>query len=91
MSSVFSTPAAKGFVFQTSGRRPPHITGLCVNSVTLEWVGAPNERAPFRFHDAIADFADRCLTRTWIADRRPGSGGDFMNIARVARAIKLAA
>ena len=90
MSSIFYTPAAKYFS-QTPGRRPPHITGLRVNSVTLGWVGAPNERAPFRFHDAIADFADRCLTRTWIADRRPGSGGDFMNIARVARAIKLAA
>ena len=46
------------------------------------WVGAPNERAPFRFHYGITDFADRCLTRTRIADRRPGFGGRFMNIAR---------
>ena len=45
LSSVFYTPAAKGF-FQTPGRRPPHITGLCVNSVTIGWVGAPSERAP---------------------------------------------
>ena len=43
---------------QAPGRRPPHITGLRVNSVTLEWIGAPDERAPFRFHDAIAVFAD---------------------------------
>ena len=61
------------FFSQTPGRRPPHITGLRVNSVTLGWVGAPNERAPFRFHDAIAFFADRCLTRTRIADQ--GLGG----------------
>ena len=63
---------------QTPGRRPPHITGLRVNSVTLPWVRAPNERAPFRVHDAIASFADRCLTRTRIA-RRPGFGWGFMN------------
>ena len=49
------------------------ITGLRVSSVTLGWVGAPNERAPFRFRDAIAVFADRCLTRTRIADQ--GLGG----------------
>ena len=41
--------------YQTPGRRLPHITGLRVNSMTLEWVGAPSERALFRFHDAIAD------------------------------------
>ena len=63
---------------QTPGRCPPQITGLRVNSVTLRWVGAPNERAPFRVHDAIASFADRCLTRTRIA-RRPGFGWGFMN------------
>ena len=33
------------FFSQTPGRCPPHITGLCVNSVTLGWAGAPNERA----------------------------------------------
>ena len=66
------------FFSQTPGRRPPHITGLRVNSVTLPWVRAPNERAPFRVHDAIASFADRCLTRTRIA-RRPGFGWGFMN------------
>ena len=56
------------------------------------WVGAPNERAPFRFHDGSVDFADRCLTRTRIADRRPGFGRGFMNIARAfAPATKLAA
>ena len=71
---------------QMPGRRPPHITGLHVSTVTLGWVGAPNERSPFRFHDAIADFPDRCLTRTRIADRRPGFGGGFVNIARASPA-----
>ena len=28
------------------------------------WVGAPNERAPFRFHGAVVVFVDRCLSRT---------------------------
>ena len=27
-------------------------------------VGAPNERAPFRFHGAVVGFVDRCLSRT---------------------------
>ena len=31
------------------GRRPPRITGRGVNTATRGWVGAPNERAPFRF------------------------------------------
>ena len=51
---------------QTPGRRPPCITGLRVNSVTLGCVGAPNERALFRVHDAIGVFAARSLARTRI-------------------------
>ena len=51
-------------VYQTPGRRPPHITGRFVNSVIRGWVGAPNERAPFRFHGAVVGFVDRCLSRT---------------------------
>ena len=66
------------FFSQTPGRRPPYITGLRVNSVTLGWFGAPNERAPLRAHDSTAVFAVRCLTSTPIADQ--GLGG-FMNIA----------
>ena len=46
------------------GHRPPHITGRRVDTVTPGWVGAPNERAPFRFHNAIVGFVDRCLSRT---------------------------
>ena len=74
------------FFSQTPGRRPPYITGVRVNSVTLGWVGAPNERAPLRVHDAIAVFAARCLTRTRIADQ--GLGGFHEHCAGFARAIK---
>ena len=72
-SRLFSVHQRPNVFSQTPGRRRPHITGLRVNSVTLGWVGAPNERAPLRVHDAIAVFADRCLTRTRIADQ--GLGG----------------
>ena len=49
-SSVSYIPAAKYFLYQTSGRRPPHITGRVVNTtVTSGWVGAPIERVLFRF------------------------------------------
>ena len=51
-------------LYQTPGRRPPPITGRFVNTVTRGWVGAPNGRAPFRFHGAVVVFADRCLSRT---------------------------
>ena len=51
------------FLYQTPGRPPPHISGR-VNTVTRGRVGAPNERAPFTFHDAIVGFVDRCLSRT---------------------------
>ena len=51
-------------LYQTSGRRPPPITGRFMNTVTRGWVGAPNERAPFRFHGAVVGFVDPCLSRT---------------------------
>ena len=49
---------------QKSGRRSPPITGRFVNTATRVRVGAPNERAPFRFHGARAGFVDRCLSKT---------------------------
>ena len=73
---LFSIHQRPKFFSQTPGRRPPHITGLRVNSVTLGWVGAPDERPPFRFHDVIAILADRCLTRTRIADQGLGGVSD---------------
>ena len=52
------------FFHHTPGQHPPHITGHCVRTVTLGWVGAPNERTSFKVHDAVVGFVDRCLTRT---------------------------
>ena len=51
-------------LYQTPGRHPPPITGRFVNTVTRGWVGAPNERAPFRLHGAVVGFVDRCLSKT---------------------------
>ena len=51
-------------LYQTPGRRPPPIAGLFVNTVIRGWVGAPNERTPFRFHGAVVVFVHRCLSRT---------------------------
>ena len=62
-SPVFYT-AAPMCLYQTSGRRPPPITGRFVNTVTRGWVGAPNERALFIFHGAVVGFVDRCLSST---------------------------
>ena len=56
--------AQKMCLYQTPGRRPPPITGRFVNTVTRGWVGAPNERAPSRFHGAVVGFVDQCLSRT---------------------------
>ena len=52
------------FFYHTPGQRPPHITGHCVNTVTLGWIGAPNERTPSIVYDAVVGFVDRCLSRT---------------------------
>ena len=41
-----------------------HVIGRFVNTVTRGWVGALNERAPFRFHGVVVGFVDRCLCRT---------------------------
>ena len=56
--------SAQMCLYQTPGRHPPPITGRFVNTVTRGWVGAPNGRAPFRFHVAVVGFVDRCLSRT---------------------------
>ena len=53
--------SAQMCLYQTSGRRPPPITGRFVNTVTRGWVDG---RVPFRFHGAVVGFVDRCLSRT---------------------------
>ena len=69
----FYTRAAKSFFSQTPGRRPTHVTGRHLNTVVfLGWVQAPNERAPFRVHDAVIVFVDQCLTRSQIANQGVG-------------------
>ena len=60
---LFSTQQRPN-VYQTPGRRPPPIIGRFVNTVTRGWVGAPNGRAPFRFHGAVVGFVHRWLSRT---------------------------
>ena len=62
--ACFLHSSAQMCLYQTPGRRPPPITGRFVNNVTRERVGAPNRRAPFRFHGAVVGFVDRCLSRT---------------------------
>ena len=39
--------------YQTPGLRPPRITVRVVSTASRGWDGAPNERTPFRFHDAV--------------------------------------
>ena len=56
--------SAQMCLYQTPGRRPPPITDRFVNTVTGGWVGAPNGRAPFRFHGSVVGFVDRCLSST---------------------------
>ena len=82
---LFSTHPWKMFLYQTPGRRPPFITGRVVNTVTRGWVGAPNERAPFRIHDAVVGFVDRCLSGLGISPLRIKHlaeffSGDFFGI-----------
>ena len=62
--ACFLHNSAQMCLYQTPGRHPPPITGRFVNTVTRVWVGAPNGRAPFRFHGAVVGFVDRCLSRT---------------------------
>ena len=64
LSPVSYTSALKMCLYQKPARHPPRITGRFVNTVSIGWVGARNERAPFRFHAADVDFVYRCLSRT---------------------------
>ena len=64
LSSVLCRPAVNSFSLY-AWPAPATITGHCVNTWPyVAWVGAPNERTPFRFHDAVVGFVDRCLSKT---------------------------
>ena len=43
---------------------PPHDAGHGVKKMAVGWVGAPNERTPFKIHDAVVGFVERCQSRT---------------------------
>ena len=83
--ACFLHSSAQMCLYQTTGRRPPRITGRFVNTVSRGQVGAHNERAPFRFHGAVVGFVDRCLSRTrnlaasnkHLAELRPKIGPGF--------------
>ena len=67
------------FFHFTPGRLPPHSTGHGVKTVTLGWVGAPNERTPFRIHGAVIDVVDRCPSRSRnLAASNQGSARVFL-------------
>ena len=68
--ACFLHSSAQMCLYQAPGRRPPPITGRFVNTVTRGWVGAPIERAPFRFHGAVVGFVHRCLSRLGISPLR---------------------
>ena len=63
LSPVFYTAAPK-CVLSDAWLAPAAYHRSFVNTVTRGWVGAPNERAPFRFHGAVVGFVNRCLSRT---------------------------
>ena len=48
--------------YQTPGGFPPHTIHREGSTVTLGWVVASNQRDPFKIHDAVAGFVDRCPT-----------------------------
>ena len=62
--ACFLHSTAQMCLYQPPGRRPPPITRRFVNTAIRRWVGAPSERAPFRFHGAVVGFVDRRLSRT---------------------------
>ena len=62
-SSIFYTPVNTYFsIRRLAGAR--HVSPAVLLTLTRGWVGDPNERAPFRFHDAVVGFVDRCMSRT---------------------------
>ena len=62
--SVFYTPAAKCVFNRSLIGRPPQITGRRVSAVHQGGIGAPNELATFRIHDAVVDFVEQSVWRT---------------------------
>ena len=61
---LFSTQQRPNVFVSDAWPAPATYHGRLVNTVTRGWVGAPNERAPFRFHGAVVGFVHQCLSRT---------------------------
>ena len=68
--AYFLHSSAQLCLYQTPGRHPPRIIGLFVNTVARVWVGAPNERAPFRFHGAVVGLSIDVCRRLGISPLR---------------------
>ena len=62
MSQFFTHQPLNEFQ-QEPDRRPPQITGRRVSAVHQGGVGAPNEFATFRIHDAVVGFVERSVWR----------------------------
>ena len=52
------------FLYHAPGQLPPHDTGHGAQTVTLGWVGAPNERTPVRFMTQSLILSIDVLSRT---------------------------
>ena len=77
MPFVFYTSAPKRVCIRRLTGARHVITGCVVNTVTRGWVGAPNERAQFRFHDAVVGFVDRHLSGLGISPLRTKHLAEF--------------
>ena len=60
----FAHTSGRLLCYHTPDQRPPRVTGHCVSTVALAWVGAPNERTLSRIHEAVVSFVDRRLAKT---------------------------
>ena len=67
----FLHTSGRMFFYQMPDRPAPRITDQGMSTVTLGWVGAINQRDPFRAHDGVVGFVDRCLPRILIKELSP--------------------
>ena len=78
--SVFYTRASKCFCIRRLAGARHASPAVLWTLVTGGSVGVPNERALFRFHDAVVSFVDRCLSRTRnLADIRVKHLAEFFS------------
>ena len=85
---LFSTHQRSKKFFSDAWQAPAIYHRPTCELCDLGWVGAPNERAPLRVHDAIAIFAARCLTRTRIANQGLGGVHEHWIPRELSRRVK---